>query len=353
MPARRQSRSCANVCRNSNVLDPRFYALAPPQTAAALAAGCDLKGDGERLLTAAGPLARADASTVAFIEGRGKGPVDTAAGLIFVSPDQADRCPPGAALALTRYPRAMFSHAARRLIRERPFHSGEGRIAPDAQIEAGAVIAPGAVIGPGAEIGAGTQIGPNAVIGPGVAIGRNCRIGPNAVIGFSLIGDEVAVFAGAIIGQAGFGVARGPNGPVDVPQFGRVILQDRVVIGANSTVDRGAFDDTIVGEDTKIDNLCQVAHNVVIGRGAVVAAFAGISGSTRIGEGVTLAGRVGVADHLTIGDGALLAAGAAVMHDVPAGETWGGYLAKPFRLWMREQVWLTRAVKGHKDGGAS
>jgi UDP-3-O-[3-hydroxymyristoyl] glucosamine N-acyltransferase len=335
------------------MIDPRFYTLGSPQTAADLAAGCDIRGDGGRMLAVASPLSAADASAFCFLEGRGNHPVQSAAGLIFVKPEQVDRCPPGATLAVTRFPRAMFSEAAKRMIKERAFQTDGAAIAASVKIEPGAVIGPGVVIGPDAEIGAGAVIGPNAVIGPGVAIGRGSRIGPNAVVRFALIGDEVQIFAGAVIGEAGFGVARGPNGPVDVPQFGRVILQDRVVIGANSTVDRGAFDDTMIGEDTKLDNLCQVAHNVVIGRGGVFAAYAGVSGSTRIGDGVTMGGRVGVADHLTVGDGATLAAGAALMHDVPAGETWGGYLAKPVGQWMREQVWLSRAVKGTKDGGGS
>jgi UDP-3-O-[3-hydroxymyristoyl] glucosamine N-acyltransferase len=335
------------------MIDPRFYELTGPLSAATLAAGCEIRGDGVRMLAVAASLSDAGPSAFGFLEGRGKGPVATNAGLIFVQPDRAGDCPPDATLAITRHPRAMFSHAARRLIHERPFQTDGVAISPEARIEPGAAIGPGVVIGPGAEIGAGAVIGPNAVIGPGVAIGRGSRIGPRAVIGFALIGDEVQIFAGAVIGQAGFGVAGGARGPVDVPQFGRVILQDRVVIGANAAVDRGAFADTIIGEDTKIDNLCQIAHNVVIGRGCVIAAFAGISGSTRIGDGVMMGGQVGVADHLTIGDGATLVAGSGLIHDVPAGETWGGYLAKPVRTWMREQTWLTRAIKGSKDRGGS
>jgi UDP-3-O-[3-hydroxymyristoyl] glucosamine N-acyltransferase len=136
---------------------------------------------------------------------------------------------------------------------------------------------------------------------------------------------------------------------VDVPHFGRAIVQDAVSIGAGSTVDRGLFGDTVIAEGAKIDNLCQIAHNVVIGRGAVIAAFGGVSGSTRGGDGVMMGGRVGIADHRTIGKGAMLAAGSAVMHDVPAGETWAGYPAKPVRQWLRETAWLSRAI-GKRDG---
>jgi UDP-3-O-[3-hydroxymyristoyl] glucosamine N-acyltransferase len=335
------------------MIDPRFYELSDPLTAAALAEGCDLHGDGARKLAVAAPLAQAGADAISFFEGRSSKPIETAAGMIFVAAKNAPSCPPGATLAVTPHPRAMFAQAARRLIREREFAPGGDLIHPSAKIEAGARIGPGVVIGPDAEIGAGVVIGPNAVIGPGVAIGRGSRIGPNAVIGFALLGDHVQVLAGAVIGQAGFGVAIGPQGPVEAPQLGRVILQDRVSIGANSTIDRGAFDDTVIGEDAKLDNLCHIAHNAQIGRGVIMAAYSAVSGSTKVGDGVIMGGRVGIADHLTVGDGASLAAGSGVMQDVPAGETWGGYHAKPVRLWMREQVWLTRAVRGAKDGGGS
>lgn len=139
-------------------------------------------------------------------------------------------------------------------------------------------------------------------------------------------------------------------GPVDVPHFGRAIIQDGVSIGAGVTVDRGLFGDTVVGELTKIDNLCQIAHNVTVGRGVIIAAFGGVSGSTTIGDGVMMGGRVGVADHRQIGRGAILAAGSAVMHDVPAGERWAGYPAKPMRQWLREVAWLGKA-NGKRNGG--
>ncbi|MBI3137010.1 MAG: UDP-3-O-(3-hydroxymyristoyl)glucosamine N-acyltransferase, partial [Sphingobacteriales bacterium] len=202
-----------------------------------------------------------------------------------------------------------------------------------------------------AQIGAGAEIGPNTVIGPGVAIGRRARIGARVSIAFALVGDDVNILAGAVIGEQGFGIAGDASGPVDVPHLGRVIIQDRVTIGANCTIDRGVFDDTILGEDTKIDNLCHVAHNCVLGRGVLVAAFGGISGSTTIGDGATLGGRVGVADHRTIGAGATLAGGAAVFQDVPSGEVWSGYPAKPLRKWLREAAWLSRKAAGTRNDG--
>jgi UDP-3-O-[3-hydroxymyristoyl] glucosamine N-acyltransferase len=208
------------------------------------------------------------------------------------------------------------------------------------------------VIGPGARIGADTVVGANAVIGPGVAIGRRCRIGAGAVVGFALVGDNVSIHAGAVIGEPGFGVAPAGNGVVDVPQLGRVILQDGVTVGACSCIDRGAWDDTVVGENTKIDNLVQIAHNVRIGQNCVLAAHTGISGSVIIGDGAMFGGRAGVTDHRQVGAGARIAAAAAVMRDVPAGETWAGEPARPLRSWLRESAWLSRAAnRGLKGTG--
>ncbi|MEJ0024357.1 MAG: UDP-3-O-(3-hydroxymyristoyl)glucosamine N-acyltransferase [Alphaproteobacteria bacterium] len=223
-------------------------------------------------------------------------------------------------------------------------------IAPDAALEPDVFLAPGVVIGPGARIGAGSSIGPNAVIGPGVMIGRRASIGAGVSIRCALIGDDVTILAGAAIGEPGFAVAVGPQGPVDVPHIGRVIIQDRVSLGVGVAVDRGLFADTLICEGTKIDNLSHIAHNAVVGRNVVMAAFAGISGSSRIGDGAMLGGRVGVADHLSVGAGAQIAAGSAVLTDVPAGKTHGGYPAKPLRQFLREQAWLSRQ-SGRRDVG--
>ena len=194
------------------------------------------------------------------------------------------------------------------------------------------------------------------VIGPGVQIGRDCRIGPHASIGFALIGDRVRILAGARIGEPGFGAAWSKDGPVDIPQLGRVILQDGVTVGANTCIDRGAYADTVIGENSKIDNLVQIGHNCIIGRNALMAAHTGISGSVTVGDNVMFGGRAGVGDHITIGEGARIAAGGGVLADVPAGETWSGYPAKPIRQSLREAVWLAKQAagktrdKGRTDG---
>ena len=164
-----------------------------------------------------------------------------------------------------------------------------------------------------------------------------------------MIGNGVRLLSGARIGESGFGLMAGETGPEDIPHFGRVIIQDAVTIGANSCVDRGMLGDTVIGEGTKIDNLCHIGHNTHIGRHVVMAAFAGISGSVIIGDNVQMGGRVGLVDHLTVGENAQIAAGAAVLNSVPADEVWGGMPAKPIKTWQRELVWVKRNAKSRGE----
>jgi UDP-3-O-[3-hydroxymyristoyl] glucosamine N-acyltransferase len=220
---------------------------------------------------------------------------------------------------------------------------------PTARLENGVTIDPAAVIGPRAEIGAGTLIAVGAVIGPEVRIGRDCAIGANVTIVHALIGDRVIIHTGARIGQDGFGYLPGPRGHGKVPQVARVIIQDAVEIGANTTIDRGFIRDTVIGEGTKIDNLVQIAHNCEIGRHCVMAAFTGISGSVTVGDYVMMGGRVGIADNVIIGSGAMLAAGSAVLGNVPANTKWGGYPAIPAREWLKGVAVLRRLTR--RGGG--
>jgi UDP-3-O-[3-hydroxymyristoyl] glucosamine N-acyltransferase len=293
------------------------------------------------------PLAHADPASVAFFADRRylAELKATRAGAVFLPPAFVEHAPAEVIAIPTRFPQAAWAlaaarlHPPRRLVGSEPVH-------PSAELEEGVTLAPGVVIGAGARIGRGTVIGANAVIEPGVAIGRDCRIGANVSIGFALIGDRVTIAPGAVIGAAGFGVAPSATGALDVPQLGRVILQDGVSVGANSCVDRGAYDDTVIGENTKLDNLVQIGHNCGLGRNCLVAAHTGLSGSVTVGDGVMFGGKAGVADHVVIGDGAALAAGGGTLKDIPAGETWSGYPAKPIRRWLRESAWLSKQARG-------
>jgi UDP-3-O-[3-hydroxymyristoyl] glucosamine N-acyltransferase len=216
---------------------------------------------------------------------------------------------------------------------------------PTARLEDGVTVDPLAVIGPNAEIGQDTVIGPGAVIGPNVKLGRSCTIGAHTTIVCSLIGNNVIIHPGCQIGQDGYGFVPGPQGLMKVPQTGRVIIQNDVEIGANTTIDRGALRDTVIGEGTKIDNLVQIAHNVSIGRHCIVVSQVGLSGSTTIGDGVALGARVGTNNHVVIGDGAQVAATSIVNDDLPAGGKYGGTPAKPVRLWFREMAVLERLAR--------
>ncbi|MDZ4371462.1 MAG: UDP-3-O-(3-hydroxymyristoyl)glucosamine N-acyltransferase [Phenylobacterium sp.] len=328
--------------------DPRFFEDLGPVTLEALAgltAATGLTPDmAERRVSRVAVLAHAGPDSVTFLTDKSYAPALRAsrAAACFVPAGAEALAPEGCVALVVANPHAAYALAAQRLHRPRP--DGSQPVAPDARIEAGVHLGAGAVIGPAAQIGRNTRIGPNTVIGPGVAIGRDCDIGANVTIGFALIGDRVKILAGARIGEPGFGATVGPKGLIDIPQLGRVILQDGVSIGANTTVDRGAYDDTVIGENTKIDNLVQIAHNVRVGRNCVMAAHTGISGSVVIGDGAAFGGRAGVADHVTIGDGAQVAAAAGVFRDIPAGETWGGFPGQPIRRWMREVAWLSRSA---------
>jgi UDP-3-O-[3-hydroxymyristoyl] glucosamine N-acyltransferase len=318
--------------------DSRFFEDLGPATLAELASlsGARLAdpAGGHHLISHVAPLESADAGSITFLSDPKR--LADLAGLkgaaCFLKPEHATQAPSGCVLLLTSHPQASWAAAAERLYAPRR-HDGSAHIHADCQLEEGVCLSPGVVVGQGA------------------TIGRDCRIGANAVLGFALVGDRVSIHAGAVIGEAGFGAAGGPQGVVDLPQLGRVILQDGVTIGANSCVDRGAFGDTTIGENTKIDNLVHVAHNVRLGRNCVAAAFTGISGSTTVGDGVAFGGKAGVADHLTVGAGAQIGAAASVFKDVPAGETWTGFPARPLKRWLRETAWLSRKAGGREPRG--
>ncbi len=344
--------------------DPIFFTAAGGLTLADVAAvaGATLPegADPDFRLDGAAPLESAGPGDLAYMDNAryGDALAATRAGACLVSPRFASRCPAGTVSLISRDPYRAYAVLLGRLHPDalRPGSQFGARgiapgahVHPDARLEEGVAVDPGAVIGPGAEIGTGTVIGPNAVIGPGVRIGRDCAIGAGTTLSHALLGNRVIVHPGARLGQDGFGFAMGAS-HLKVPQIGRVIVQDDVEIGANTTIDRGASRDTVIGEGTKIDNLVQIAHNVVIGRHCVIVSGVGISGSTTLEDYVVLGGQVGVVGHLRIGRGSQIAGSSNVNRDVPPGSRWGGTPAKPVRAWFRELTTLARlAERSGKD----
>ncbi len=296
------------------------------------------------------PLDEAKANDISFLDNSKYIPQfkQTNAAACFVTAKHKDRAPENVISMVSKQPYHCFAKALflffpeARVSNIRADAENNNFIHPSALVEEGAIIEPGAVIGAEARIGAGTRVSAGATIGYRTYIGRECYIGPSATIIHSLVGDNVIIHSGVSIGQDGFGFAMGPTGHLKVPQIGRVVIQDDVEIGANTTIDRGALKDTIIGEGTKIDNLVQIGHNVVIGRHCVIVAHVGISGSTELGDFVVLGGQVGVIGHAKIGSGVQVAAQSGIASDIPDGERWGGAPAQPIRKWQKEILYLRK-----------
>ncbi len=344
---------------------PGFWAPAGPFSLSNLAAFTSTEiPDGfaaaaQTAVRAVKALDEAGGSDVSFFDNRKYLPAlqKTQAGAVFVSPEFVSRVPAGAVPLTSRDPYRAFARSLELFFPDAGFSKAgasdagsENIVHPSARIEDGAVIENGAIIGPEAQIGAGSRIAAGAVVGFRVALGRGCYVGPGASIIHTLIGNRVIIHAGARVGQDGFGFAMGPAGHYKVRQVGRVIIQDDVEIGANSTIDRGALKDTIIGEGTKIDNLVQIAHNVVIGRHCIIVAQTGISGSTVLEDFVAMGGQSGTVGHIRIGAGARIGAQSGVTSTVPPGARWGGYPAKPISSWAREVALLKRLTRRGASG---
>jgi UDP-3-O-[3-hydroxymyristoyl] glucosamine N-acyltransferase len=223
---------------------------------------------------------------------------------------------------------------------------------PSASIGEGVSIGPGATVQADAMIGSGTRLRAGVRVGAGVRIGSDCDLRPNVVIeDRCVLGDRVVIHAGTVIGADGFGYRPNPDGTgvIKIPHIGAVEIGDDVEIGANSCVDRGKFTNTRIGSGTKIDNLVQVGHNVIIGRSCVICGNTGIAGSARIGDGVTIGGDCDIHDNVTIGNGVTLAACSGVMSDVPPGVTWGGAPAGPVKDFLRQMASLRHLPEVVKD----
>jgi len=309
----------------------------------ALRFGCELRGDPDVRVDHVGTLAGAGPGAITFLAITLYRPhlAKTRASAVVLDAASAADSPVAALVSSNPY--ATYARIATLL--HAPDDSGPqvGRIAP------------GAVIDPAAQIGAGVQIGPHAVIGPGCVLGEGTRIGPGCVLTANVrtgancelrarvtlesgvhLGDRVLIHAGAVLGADGFGFARDRDGWVKVPQLGGVRIGNDVEIGANTTIDRGAIEDTLIGDGVKIDNQVQIGHNVVVGEHTVMAAFVGISGSTRIGRRCMIGGSTGFVGHLEICDDVAFTGDSMIARSIDKpGIYSGGLPAEPARLWRR------------------
>lgn len=338
--------------------DPRFFTNRGPFTLAAIArlAGAELAAgaDPDLILDDVAALDSAGPRDLTFLADRRwlDRLADCRAGACIVSPEFAGRVPAGVAVLAARRPQKAWALAAAAFYPEERPASGvspQALVDPTAQFGPDCLIGPFAVVEPGARLGARVRIGAGAVIGQGVTIGDDCRIGASASLGYCDLGARVNLHPGVRIGTRGFGFDMDPSGYTDVPQLGRVVIGDDVEIGANSTIDRGATGDTVIGRGCKIDNLVQIGHNVQMAEGCVVVAQAGVAGSTILEHHVVLAAQSGVAGHLRIAAGTQLAAQSGIMRDTEPGARLAGAPAIPAKEYFRQQAMLARLTK-RKEG---
>ena len=307
---------------------------------AALVAG-ELIGDGKATISGVAPLDRADESDLSILANAKYAPMmaATKAGIVLIDPEFRDAAGTPRARIIVKQPLEKLLSLLPKLY---PQSSPLPGVAATARIAKGAVlgervsIGEYAVIGSGARLANGVVIGAHCVIGEGVSIGEGARLLPGVTIyPGATLGARTIVHSGVRIGSDGFGYVFRDGAHTKIPHVGRCIIGDDVEIGANSTIDRGSIDDTVIGSGTKIDNLVHIAHNVRFGEKCLVMAQVGVAGSTTIGDGAILAGQAGISGHITIGAGARIGAQAGVFGNVPAGESWSGYPARPHKESLR------------------
>ncbi len=270
----------------------------------------------------------------------------TKARAVITNPQYKDHIPDGCYALLSDAPYKSYATIARIFYPEIE-NAADPSVAihPSVKIGKNCKFGYGVVIHANAEIGDNTHIDSHVVIGYGVSIGNNCVIQAGAHISHAIIGNHVEIHPGAGIGQSGFGFVMDTTGPVDIPQLGCVIIGDNVRIGANTTIDKGSLEDTIIGQHSRIDNLVQIAHNVKIGTGCIIVAQVGIAGSTVIGDFTAMGGQAGLADHLKIGSRVRIAAQGGVLQDLPDGVTVGGSPCVPVMDWHRQTIALKKLIQ--------
>lgn len=321
--------------------------------------GLELRGDANTPVRGVAPIADARTGDLAFYSTEQNSaafkilPIDvlknTRASVILVQPEMAQHAPRGATLLITETPRGNIVKILGDVYRERPRFG----INPNAHIARGVFfrkkktvyIGQFATIERGAVIESDVKIYPGAYIGRNVTLGSGTVVHSGAHIENATIGSDCVINANAVIGKDGFGYTRQDGHNVFIPHVGRVVIGNRVSVGACSCIDRGAMTDTIIGDGTKIDNLCQIAHGVVVGRECFLASGVGLAGGVVVGDRVLLGGHVGVANKVKIGDDASVGANSGVFRNVPSGASHMGYPAGPGTEFMRHYAWLKKHSK--------
>jgi len=324
-------------------IDPHFFSVTVQQASTlARLVGCEVRGDGDRLVTNAAPVEAAGAGDLTFLgDDMGPGVMSRlGAAIVVTTADLSAVLPESCVCLLSDKPRRDFAKALAALVTDNP---DDWLDQPSTAIP-GVQIGPGATIGVDVEIGDGSIIAPGAVIHSGVRIGRQCRVDAHAVLSHCVLGDNVVVGAASVIGGPGFGFEVTPDGPVHLPHVGTVTIGDASRIGAGCAIDRGTLGVTAIGCQVMIDNHVHVAHNCQLGDRAVLAAQVGLAGGVRIGEGAMLAGQAGVSSQVAIGKGAIVMGQSGVTKDVGDDMTVVGFPATEAREAWRERAALRRLI---------
>jgi len=326
--------------------------------------GTIAQGDPEWFVEGVNSFERASAFDLTFAESEdaATNALKGNAGTVVLKPGLLKQYPHGKSIIESDQPKLWFAKAAK-LVRRPSLSVGIAAgavVAPDAKVDPAVVVGSCAVLGSQVKIGAGTRIDAGAVIGEGVKIGADCHIYPRVVVyPGTTIGHRVVVHAGAVLGGDGFGYVRDitSGAYTQFPQQGKLVIEDDVEIGANSTIDRGALEETRIRRGTKIDNLVHVGHNCDIGEDVILVALTGISGSSSIGKGAVLAGQVGIGDHVKVGPGVVLGGQSGVFNGKTItnegqkpGAVMFGTPARPLRRVLREQALLAKMAKRQGPG---
>jgi len=331
-------------------IDPRFYRIAPKLTSGGLAAflEAEISGSLDIMISDISSPAKAKAGTLTFISSAALDLADLA-GAVVIAKRGLDNLPENiGALIEVDNPRLEFARAATMILGDNAGNPGSEITSINPNIDPSAQIASTAVIEANSVIGANVVIGANSVIKSGVQIGQGCHVGDNSTLSHCELAENCTVQAGVVIGGPGFGFETTKSGPVMVPHLGIVRIGKNVGIGANTAIDRGSLDDTVIEDNVMIDNLVHIAHNCHIGAGSVIAGQVGIAGSTTLGRNVMIGGQAGIADHLNIGDGAVIMARSGVTKDVEAGAKMVGFPAMEAGLYWREQALFRQMLRQQK-----